>query len=549
MPPVPAPLFLTAEIWWSRVAAQPWRVIFAVGLISLAARAWLLPVVPVPKPAIQDEFSYLLAADTFAHGRLANPTPPYPVHFETLQVLMHPTYASKYPPFSGLVMALAQKLTGQPWLGVWLATGFLCGAICWALQAWLPPGWALAGSLIALLKIGIVSYWSESYWGGTCAAIGGALVVGAARRLVDQPRPQAAVAFAAGLAILANTRPYEGLVLAVACSAYVVWIFVRRQESPARIVRSVLLPAAAVLIVAGSWMGYYNFRVTGNVLRMPYLEHERQYAVWSSQFWPAHPKPRPLYSNAFLEDFWTHADPRDKFDAREHAFKTHALDLLRLARFFLGLPLALCVLACARALWRDRSARAAILLLAGFYVGAAFNLRLFPHYAAPATVLLYIIAACALRAVRQYWPGSERERMYAAWALAAVFAVTTLGGLLTADNRYLFGPIDYHVRAEWASSLDRIQSVPGDHLVLVQYGPQHEIYQELVYNRADLEHERVVWARSISASADQELVQHYPGRHVWMLTENGDVVLRNYTLDKEQSTTTSRINVRENGRF
>src|SRR5579864_3032090 len=181
--PEPVRRFLAAvEAMLSRVAGYRWQAAVVLGLISLGARALLLTVVPIPKPAIQDEFSYLLAADTFAHGRLANPTPAFADHFETLQELIHPTYASKYPPFSGLVMALGQKLTGQPWFGVWFAEGVLCAAICWALQGWLSPVWALVGAVIALLKIGVMSYWSESYWGGTCTAIGGVLLVGALPR-------------------------------------------------------------------------------------------------------------------------------------------------------------------------------------------------------------------------------------------------------------------------------------------------------------------------------------------------------------------------------
>src|ERR1700738_2328447 len=114
---------LGVEAALRRLAGRKRLAILTVMGISLGARALLLPWLPAPKPAIQDEFSYLLAADTFAHGRLANPTPPLAEHFETLQELVHPTYASKYPPFSGLMMALGQKLTGAAWVGVWLGMG------------------------------------------------------------------------------------------------------------------------------------------------------------------------------------------------------------------------------------------------------------------------------------------------------------------------------------------------------------------------------------------------------------------------------------------
>lgn len=536
-----------AEAWLSRLAGHRWRAVVLVGLISLAARALLLVALPIPKPAIQDEFSYLLAADTFAHGRLANPTPAFAAHFETLQELIRPTYSSKYPPFSGLVMALGQRLTGEPWAGLWLAGGVLCAVICWALQGWLPPAWALAGALLALLKIGIVSYWSESYWGGTCTAIGGALVVGALPRLIRRPGKGSAVAFSAGLAILANTRPYEGMMLALPCLMYLAYECWRRRAGG--LVRSVVFPAAVVLIPVAGWMAYYNYRVTGNPWEMPYLEHERQYDMWSPLVWQPDPAPKPVYSNVVLEDFWVNGDRNDKREAREHLVKTHALDLYRLATFFLGLPLTLCLLACIRALWRDRAARGGLLLLGAFYAAAAFNLRLFPHYAAPATVLVYIVAAAGIRAMRRAWPGTAEERAYVAWAVLGCFTAITLAGLLTAQNRYLFGPIDYHVRAERASIVKQLERIPGDHLVLVSYGPQHEIYQELVYNQADIDHGRIIWARSLSAQSDQALVKHYGGRRAWRLTENGYLMLKDYKPSQDKGTITARMEPSSEGRF
>ena len=62
-----------------------------VGMIALGLRLLLLTVIPPPRPAIPDEFSYLLAADTFSHGRLTNPTHPMWIHFETFHELSRPT--------------------------------------------------------------------------------------------------------------------------------------------------------------------------------------------------------------------------------------------------------------------------------------------------------------------------------------------------------------------------------------------------------------------------------------------------------------------------
>ena len=111
-----------------------------LGAFVLAARAALLPIWPIPTPAIYDEFSYLLQADTFAHGRLANSAHPLWQFFESTYILQQPTYASRFPPGQALAMAVGQVLFGHPWFGVWLSAGLLAAALCWALQGWLPPG-------------------------------------------------------------------------------------------------------------------------------------------------------------------------------------------------------------------------------------------------------------------------------------------------------------------------------------------------------------------------------------------------------------------------
>ena len=431
-------------------------------------------------------------------------------HFETIHELQQPTYMSKYPPAQGLVMALGQRLFGVPWIGVWLSAGLMCAAVCWMLQGWISPGWALLGGLMVATNVGLFSYWMNSYWGGAIAATGGALVLGAAPRLARERRIRDALISAAGLVVLMNSRPYEGFVLALLASiALGSWLYADRAAWRV-IAGRIVAPIALVLALASSATAYQNWRVTGHALLLPYIEHDRQYASASLFLWNT-PQTLPVYRHASLRRYWvdwqTGVVQRVRQDMAGEFFRR----LGSTYAFFFGFWPVLAIAMIWPFSLKTREERWTLAILCPFLVATVAPLAgVLPHYTAPAMALLYLRLLQAFARLPEWNPAGRQLGKILAASLIAAWFLRFGGDLLKPEPLPQFA---------WdrAQVIRQIEQVPGNHLVLVRYQPQHSVHDEWVYNRADIDRSAIVWAREMGPAADAPLLRYYEGRHLWLL--------------------------------
>lgn len=508
-----------------QLANSPVPCMLGLALLVAVLRLLLLPNYPVPVPGIYDEFSHLLVADTLLHLRLANP--PHRLHqfFETFFVLQQPTYSSIYPLGQGMILALGRILGGIPWTGVVLCAASLPPLCYWMLRAWTTPGWALFGGFLALFEFGPLSQWMNSYWGGALAAVAGCLVFGALPRVRQHLRSRDAALLGLGLAIHLLTRPFESTFLL----ASVLLFFVPLLRSRTNMLRLGRPTAVALLILSPAVFLtlLQNKQVTGSWTTLPYQLSQYQYGVPSALTIQKNPVPHnPLTPEQALDyrmQTLAHGPGRD----------TLSKSLLRLEyrvrfyRFFFLAPLYVALPAFLFALREWRFIWVAV-TLAVFALGT----NLFPyfqlHYVAAVTGLFVLVSVTGLRqlsrlTIRGQFVGEDAALLLAFLCVLHFGLWYSLNlfdgrGISLALRHYeTWDSIGNNAGQRRAAINRQLMQMPGQQLVFVRYSPHHVFQDEWVWNSADIDAAKAVWARDLGPAEDAKLRSYYPRRNVWLV--------------------------------
>lgn len=414
-------------------------------------------------------------------------------------------------PAQGLLL-LAGRVLGHPFVGVVLSLGLMCPAICWMLQAWLPPGWALLGGLLPITRIGMFAYWANSYCGGAVAAIGGALVLGAWPRT----RHGDALLFGLGLAILANSRPYEGfsLALPVALSLF-LWMLGSRRPPP-KILLGVLCCLCFYCSPSPAELWVMTFRELLTIHSKCPIRLIALPTVW-----------RHTSSGRLRMLSWLTATPRcvtsictsnclpNSGCVRLPAFASEtAIKFLEIWGFYLGPVLTIPLFALP---WTLRDGRIRWLLIAGAVsiAGTAVVTFFIPHYVAVVTAIIIGLALQGMRHLRVWRPGGRPIGLALVgalvWCPASRWSQCTHG-----SGPQRPGSPRIHRPAASANS-DQARRFAGPAL-----GYRALPTAPRPVARMDLERRRhrrikVVWARDMGSEQNDELIRYYKERRVWVV--------------------------------
>jgi hypothetical protein len=416
------------------------------------------------------------------------------------------------------MLAVGKTLTGNPWAGVLLSVGLMCGAISWMLFGCLPPKWAALGGLLAAVHYGLAPRWVNSYWGGAFCAFGGALLFGALCRLPRAPSSSMALMVGLGWSIMWLTRPFESL-LPLLITWGLIAAFIISGPPPWRRWLGPIVIILLFQIFAGCVTALHNRAVTRSFETLPQQLEQQVHGTPQSLLWQKPIEEPPLRFAELKEMYWWQREAKDRASKQP----VHHLGLILYKTWggfvtvWYSLPIALLVF-----VLQDRQ----VILGGGMMACAIAVSSLYPffftHYLAAYSCVMFFLI---LRGMMTLYDWSFRGTVVGPLAVLFLMFGGLLMGLRIVPLRAIVGLApNTHQATLRAQVSDRLMRFGGRNVIFVRYGANHDFRREWVYNAADIDASPIVWCRATDSIDESEVTRYYKNRHFWIATVDRDKV-------------------------
>jgi hypothetical protein len=235
--------------------------------------------------------------------------------------------------------------------------------------------------------------------------------------------------------------------------------------------------------------------------------------------------PEPVYRHKALHDFyavWEVKEVLPEIRSIAGLIWNALKKLIGAWMFFLGPALTVPLLFLPQIVKRDRRMRILIIVAGVTLIAIELDAWFYAHYLAPIAGLLFAVVVQGLRHLRVW---SRPRGLLLTRAIPAICVVMIAIRLAAQPLGLQFPPAWpmtwYHTpegNVARARVLARLSAMEGNHLAIVRYRPDHNaVMNEWVYNRADIDGAKVVWAREMDASENRELLEYFHNRRAWLV--------------------------------
>ena len=274
-----------------------------------------------------------------------------------------------------------------------------------------------------------------------------------------------------------------------------------------------------MVLLAGQ-IGFYNWRVTGNPLVMPYVVHEETFGI-APLFLFGTPRPEPVYRHLKIiqrlqEDYLRYYRKPASFLPSSLVRATGAKIWGLCQGYLWSYLMAVVLIGLPWALMRDRWLWFALFIGIFFVFSVMMGTWVFPHYAAPAAGLFFVLVLQSMRSLNAWRWGTLRPGRNLVRGLSLLFLISVIhmGVKMAGQDRGRW----YFRRQE---IVDKLKAEPWKSLIIVKYSADHNPNREWVYNGADLADSKVILARDLGAR-NAELFDYFRDRKIWVLNADAE---------------------------